>query len=145
MKIAGYARSQIVGQLTIQHQKSRSRKRDSITKTQTIRIEVTTNANYTNISTIFKEKTQIIISLNILKNSVSQRKRQRNPKQLKETRFTKYTMDLRSSKSVSQQKSHWQIISLLIGSSDRTASFILLNQLHIYIIKYLNSGKIVSS
>lgn len=70
-KRASYATSEIVSQLTIQHPKSKSSKRGSVTNSQNTRKKLTTNDNFPSIYSIFKGKNQIIVSLNTLNKFVS--------------------------------------------------------------------------
>lgn len=68
------------------------------------------NFDSINIYAISKNKTQMMVSLNPLKNLVSQVKRLKNLKKLKQILSAKRIFQLESSKSVKKQKSHEQII-----------------------------------
>lgn len=69
---AEYATRNIVSQSIIQHPKSRILKRDGAINTRSTKKVVTTNAISANIYLISKEKIQIMILLNTLKNFVLQ-------------------------------------------------------------------------
>lgn len=69
-KSVRYATSQIVNQPSIQHLKLKSPKRNLVTNTQSIRKKITANANSTSICSILKKKTQMMVLLNTLKNSI---------------------------------------------------------------------------